>query len=234
MKYVCINNLNRINALFITLIAITFLLMSVYDKGEDKIYVPKEDYEWAYYLIDSDNPLPTDFEIELAKIQGDFEMDVRCADYAQAMLKAAEEDGIYLRVVSAYRSLEKQAENFDNYVAKLIAQGYSRQAAYQRTAAEIARPGESEHNAGLAVDILTLSWWQTHDDITADFENTEEFTWLWDNAWRYGFILRYPKNSETITGFTYEPWHYRFVGTYYSEMIYRSGLCLEDYMKENE
>ena len=83
------------------------------------------------------------------------------------------------------------------------------------------------------MDILTYDWWESHDDVTADFENTEEYLWLHANAHKYGFILRYPKEWENVTGYTYEPWHYRFVGVYYTEKIRESGLPLEYYYKLN-
>ncbi len=235
MKYPCIRNLNRINALLIVIAFITGILMRAYsDNNRKEVYKPEEDYEWALYLIDSEHPLPASFSAELKEVDRTFMLDARCADYAKAMIEAAEKDGVDLIVVSAYRSVEKQAENFKIYNDTLIKKGFSPSEAYKKTAAEIAMPGASEHNAGLALDILTEDWWETHDDITDDFENTEEFIWLWENAWKYGFILRYPKNYENVTGFSYEPWHYRFVGTYHAEMIYRSGVCLEDYIADKK
>ena len=94
-------------------------------------------------------------------------------------------------------------------------------------------PYTSEHNAGLALDILTPDWWLTHDDVTDDFENTEQFRWLSENAHRYGFIMRYPREYENVTKIIYEPWHYRFVGVYYAGKIKESGLPLEYFYKTN-
>lgn len=191
------------------------------------------DNHWAYYLINSENPLDKDFTVGLDTVQGTFVMDERCAEYARKMIADAEADGINLMVVSAYRSVKKQQENIDNYIQRLINEGYSEAEAKRITYSEIAAPYTSEHNAGLALDILTEDWWLTHDDVTADFENTVEFRWLQENAHKYGFIMRYPKEYESVTGYTYEPWHYRFVGVYYAGKIKESGLPLEYFYKTN-
>ncbi len=193
----------------------------------------KIDNQWAYFLINEEFPLEKDYTPELALVQGSFMMDERCAEYAKEMIAAAEKDGIYLTVVSAYRSTEKQQENLQAYINRLMAQGMNKEEAEAAALKEIAEPGESEHNAGVALDILTADWWETHDDVTADFENTEEYLWLCANAHKYGFILRYPKEWENVTGYTYEPWHYRFVGIYYAEEIKNSDLPFEYYYKLN-
>ena len=188
---------------------------------------------WAYYIINEDNPLREDFTVGLDTVQGNFMLDERCAGYARQMIADAEADGIYLCVVSAYRSVDKQQENLESYTQRLIDAGYSKKDARKQALREIAEPYTSEHNAGLALDILTYDWWETHDDVTADFENTAEFAWLNENAQKYGFIMRYPKEFEDITGYTYEPWHYRFIGVYYAQRIKESGLPLEYFYKMN-
>lgn len=187
------------------------------------------DNAWAYFIINSENPLPENYSPTLERVQGDFSMDSRCAEYAREMISAARLDGIELNVVSAYRNVQKQQENLDAYIERMINEGRSEEEARRLALLEIAEPGTSEHNAGLALDILTVDWWETHDDVTSDFENTEEFKWLNEHAHEYGFILRYPKGAEKITGYAYEPWHYRFVGKYYAEKIKESGLPFEHF-----
>ena len=191
------------------------------------------DNHWAYYLINRENPLPEDFTVALDTVQGQFTMDERCAAYARDMIAAAKRDGVELTVVSAYRSVRKQKENLESYTERLIHNGYTKEEAEILASMEIADPYTSEHNAGLALDILTADWWETHDDVTDDFENTEEFRWLSENAHKFGFIMRYPKEYEDITGYSYEPWHYRFVGIYYAEKIKESGLPFEYFYKTN-
>lgn len=188
---------------------------------------------WAYYLINADNPLDSSFTVGLDTVQGSFMMDERCAGYARRMIDDAAADGVELTVVSAYRNVKKQQENLENYTERLVSMGYNRADAKKLAEKEIAIPYTSEHNAGLAIDILTPDWWATHDDVTADFENTEQFKWLSENAHKYGFILRYPKEYEDVTGIVYEPWHYRFVGVYYAGKIKESGLPFEYFYKTN-
>ena len=191
----------------------------------------RADNLWAYYLINTDNPLPADFTVGLDKVQGNYMLDERCAGYARQMIADAAKDGIELTVVSAYRSVQKQQENLESYTQRLINLGHSSTEARKLAEKEIALPYTSEHNAGLALDILTPDWWETHDDVTADFENTEQFHWLSENAHKYGFIMRYPKEYENVTGIIYEPWHYRFVGVFYAGEIKESGLPLEYFYK---
>ena len=211
--------------------AFSIIAVCLTEEPEEKAYTPREiDNEWAYFLINKDNPLPDGYSPELSAVEGKYMLDSRCAEYAVQMLEDAKAEGLDLMVVSAYRSPQKQKENYSAYIARLIKEGYSVEDAGKITSKEIAPPGASEHNAGLALDILTSDWWATHNDITEDFENTEEFKWLSENSWKYGFIMRYPREDEETTGYVYEPWHYRFVGLYYAESIYRSQLCMEDYI----
>jgi len=227
--------------IILALAVIVFTVISLVPNDAERLkrlqesYVPdavsSEEDRWAYFLINEENPLPDNYSPQLETVQGQFAMDARCAQYAKAMIAAAENDGVQLCVVSAYRSIEKQQENLESYTQRLINEGHSPEEAEKLALMEIAEPGKSEHNAGLALDILTYDWWETHDDVTADFEDTEEFEWLQANAHKYGFIMRYPKEWEQTTGYTYEPWHYRFVGLHYAGEIRNSGLPFEYYYK---
>lgn len=132
----------------------------------------------------------------------------------EKMVKAANEQGYTIRAISAYRSYEYQKGLYDNYVSQdgaEIADTYS------------ARPGYSEHQTGLVVDI---------DNGTTDynnFEDTEEFKWMEENANTYGFILRYPKGKEDVTGYDYEAWHYRYVGKEIATFIKNNNLTYDEY-----
>lgn len=192
------------------------------------------DNEWAMFLVNKKNPLPSDYDsrIETTMIfesWREYYLDSRAAVYFEKMLNAAKEDGVDLLVVSAYRTIEYQQQNFDRSVQERVDKGMSYDDAYADTLAEVALPGESEHNAGLALDIMSEEYTSMDDD---GFENTEAFRWLDKHAAEYGFILRYPKGKQEITGIIYEPWHYRFVGVYYANEIKESGLCLEEYYIE--
>lgn len=188
------------------------------------------DNEWAYFVVNSDNPLPETYKVETTVVYGEKEMDYRAAQYMLKMLEDAKKDGIELVVMSAYRSREYQQGIFNTDMQRYIDQGHTKDEAYNITAQNIAVPGQSEHETGLAADIKTTTW---QGEITEEFENTPEFDWLNENAWKYGYILRYPKDKQDITKITYEPWHYRFVGLYYAEKIRESGLCLEEYYEQN-
>ena len=127
------------------------------------------------------------------------------------MAEDAKREGLNLKVVSAYRTEDYQRGLYENKLrttGKVNADNYS------------ARPGHSEHQTGLAVDINSTS---------GTFEYTAEFKWMQQHAHEYGFILRYPKGKEWITGYSYEPWHYRYVGTDVAKIIYDEGITYEEY-----
>ena len=186
--------------------------------------------EWAFFLINQTHPLPDNYTFERKAVQGKFEMDARCADYMINMLADAKKAGVNLNIVSAYRSVEYQQTLLDNDTKKYEKQGYSHEEAVKMASQAVAIPGQSEHNAGICADILEAG----NYSLTEDFEKTDEFKWLSENAAKYGFILRYPKGKEKITGIEYEPWHYRFVGPYYAQKIKDSGLCLEEYYEKEK
>ncbi len=130
-------------------------------------------------------------------------------------------------VTSAYRSYSKQKGLFSTYVTELMEyKGYTREQAEAEVSKTAARAGYSEHQSGLCVDLIEKG----KLELDESFEGCEAFAWLKDNAYRYGFILRYPKDKISITGYSYEPWHYRFVGIDAATVIYEDNLCLEEYL----
>ena len=187
---------------------------------------------WALRLVNANNPLPDDFTIDTASIPGyDSRLfDARAAADLTAMLDAAQKAGSPLYLVSAYRSVQRQTALFQRKVNEYLAQGKSQQEAEQSAAQWVARPGTSEHNLGLAADIVSADWYSGHSDLTADFEQTGAFEWLARNAPDYGFILRYPQGKQEVTGVEYEPWHYRYVGKQAAREITDAGITLEEYL----
>ena len=129
--------------------------------------------------------------------------------------KEAKKLGYNITIVSGYRSYEYQDKLFSDYV---INKGLD----YALMCS--AKPGHSEHQTGLAIDVEG-----SNKDYNS-FENSKEFNWMKTNAHKYGFILRYPKGKEQITGFKYEPWHYRYVGKKVANFIYTNNLTLEEYL----
>ena len=123
--------------------------------------------------------------------------------------------GYRIVAVSAYRDYSYQNELFNYYVEE-------KDLEYALNCS--AKPGHSEHQTGLAVDV------EGENKDYDNFEDTKEFNWMKDNAHRFGFILRYPKGKEDITGFKYEPWHYRYVGVEIATEIYNKNITLEEYL----
>lgn len=190
---------------------------------------------WQLRLVNAATPLPDDFEPETSNIAG-YEhrpFDMRAADWLEKMLHDAEQDGCKLYLVSGYRSIGRQRALFQIKTEELMQQGLSAQQAEQEAARWVARPGTSEHNLGLAADIVSADWYTTHNDLTEDFEQTPAFAWLKANCAEYGFILRYPKEKEAVTGISYEPWHYRYVGQEAAKQIMLTGITLEEYLQAN-
>ncbi|MGI8383732.1 D-alanyl-D-alanine carboxypeptidase family protein [Robertmurraya sp. P23] len=135
----------------------------------------------------------------------------------EKMFAEAKASGIELYAVSGYRSYDRQQILFDAEVKK---------SGEEMAAQVVAVPGNSEHQSGLAMDISAKS---ANLGLTESFGETNEGKWLAANAHKYGFILRYPKGKETITGYQYEPWHFRFVGVDAAQTIFEKNITLEEY-----
>lgn len=193
---------------------------------KDYIYQDEDDF---FYVVNKTYLLPEDYEIQTDYVQGSYEMEKTAAKHMREMIAAAKEDGINLKVLSAYRTVNYQKKLFErNVKSRMEDYGMSYEEAYYDTSINIAPPGGSEHNAGLAADIIT----ENDLDTYTGFEDTDEFAWLQIHAPEHGFILRYLKGKEDITGYIYEPWHYRYVGVKYAQDIMDSGLCLEEYFEK--
>ena len=185
--------------------------------------------EWALRVVNRDNPLEENFAPDVRKISGyDQQFDLRAADSLEQMLKAAEADGQKLYLVSAYRSVSRQKALYIRKVNWYLGWNYTQALAESQAARWVAPPGTSEHNLGLAADIVSADWYNTHTDLTNEFENTAAFQWLSQHAQEYGFVLRYPKGKRALTGVEYESWHYRYVGVQAAEYLKENGLCLEE------
>lgn len=132
-------------------------------------------------------------------------------------------------VSSSYRSYERQVYLMDNYIESTMrTEGLSYEEAKAEVLKTLAIPGHSEHQTGLAVDFV-----QGTRSLTTDFEKTSSFAWLSKNAHKFGFILRYPADKVDITGYDYEPWHFRFVGRTVASRIYEANISYEEYVALN-
>lgn len=177
-------------------------------------------------LVNRDNPMPEGLKPTLVDIGGGDSVDARCYDDLMLMLDDCRAAGLEPVICSAYRTQEYQTMLYENKIDRLIAQGFSAELAPALAMTVVALPGTSEHQLGLALDIVDASYQQLDEAQ----EHTPVQRWLMDNSYRYGFILRYPNDKSAVTGIIYEPWHYRYVGRDAAQQIYDSGLCLEEFL----
>lgn len=185
--------------------------------------VKKEITDWRLTLANYENILPEDFEVEVANIDETRQFDARAIQYLKQMMNDMGKDGIAnIWVQSAYRSVERQKELYDNSVQKYLKQGKTQEEAEKLTDEYINKPGASDHNLGLAVDF---------NYVDNKFEDLDGFEWLQKNAENYGFILRYPKDKEDITKISYESWHWRYVGEEHAKKMNELNMCLEEYIE---
>ncbi len=157
-------------------------------------------------LVNKEYALPEDYNPGMMK---------NCSLQFSKMVAAAAEDGIELYMSSGFRSYDYQSAIYNNYVSVYGAEEADRFSA---------KPGHSEHQSGLAIDV---------NIIDQSFAGTPEAKWLAENAHRFGFIIRYPEGKEDITGYMYEPWHIRYLGVHTANAVYESGLTLEEYLGVN-
>ena len=201
------------------IIYILILIILDNDFYKDIKYVYPTNYD---FIVNKNNKLSENYiPSDLQQISLEYSCDNKCLrkiakESFEQMARDAKLEGYNIVAVSTYRSYEYQEKLYNNYVKD---KGY-----YYADMCS-ARAGHSEHQTGLAVDIADLSL--DYDN----FEYTKEFIWVKENAHKYGFIMRYPKAKFHITGFKYEPWHYRYVGIEIATYIYENDITLEEYKK---
>lgn len=139
-----------------------------------------------------------------------------------------------LVLVSGYRSYAYQKMLYDRKVNLLLTRGMDKEEAFSRASTIVAPPGCSEHQLGLAIDVTSSTLAREEDPLIEGFEFTDQGKWLKENAKMYGFILRYPKDKIDLTGISYEPWHYRYVGVNHAKKMSKQNLCMEEYVEVYE
>lgn len=190
----------------------------------DTTVAPAEDDSWKLVLVNADHPLPEGFTVRLKPLRYGQQVDERIYPELQQMFDDARAAGIYPLINESYRTAERQQEILDKYIANYEAGGMRHEDAVKKARSIVALPGTSEHELGLALDIIA----------EFDADSTATWTWLRENSWRYGFILRYPAGKEEITGISFEAWHFRYVGVPTAQEITEQGLCLEEYLENRE
>ena len=163
-------------------------------------------------LVNKEYGVPATFEPKLEQI---------CYDKFNELSTAAAKEGLSIYISSGYRSYKDQETIYNNYIEDEKKKGNSESEAKKIVDTYSARPGYSEHQSGLCIDVNT---------INDAFGYTPEAAWLAEHAHEYGFIIRYPQGKEAITGYQYEPWHIRYVGSKVADKIYKNGQCLEEYL----
>lgn len=214
---------------------------SVYSGSVASVQLPESDVKlnvpsWTLFqsgnvwaLISKAKPLPDSYTpddlVESPVAHGDssgsMKISKRIASPLTKLVAAAKEDGHILVLSSAYRSIDDQKALMDEFAAE---QGEALARTY------VAEPGSSEHHTGLAVDFSDASPLCSTDSDECNL-SLSSAQWLADNAWKYGFIQRYPEGAKPITGIAYEPWHYRYVGTALARAMHDSPLTFDEFVE---
>lgn len=189
--------------------------------------------DWNLVLINPAHAIEKELEMTFDEVQG-FKFDSRIAGKVRELIAAAKEDGYSLAIVSGYRTMDRSRVLYANKIAEYQAMGYDEATARVEAAKWVAPPGTSEHHSGLAMDIVSGDYYTKYSDLVEEFENEPEAVWLRENCARFGFILRFPKDKVEVTGINYEPWHFRYVGEEHAAAIMEQGLCLEEYLGEDQ
>lgn len=197
------------------------------DETEEQAGKSMQDDAWNLRLVNFENPLPQDFKVELTEVGEGHQVDSRIAQALLDMIAAGKRDGHQIWIASSYRTMEKQTSLFENKVANLRREGYSETDARREAGTVVAVPGTSEHQLGLAVDLVSSEY----TGLDERQEDTQSYQWLVKHCAEYGFILRYPNGKTDVTGIIYEPWHFRYVGEEVAAEIMGQGICLEEYLK---
>lgn len=182
-----------------------------------------EDYNSIHVIINKKHTLPEDYEPgdlvspNVMKMKDSCTMREEASKALEKMFEAASDEGLKLLLVSGYRSYSYQKGLFDIYTARDGEEAANRYSA---------KAGQSEHQTGLAVDLGAADQACLLKEC---FKDSEEGKWLKENSYLFGFILRYPQEKEEITGYVYEPWHFRYIGLQEAYLVHESGLTLEEY-----
>ena len=181
--------------------------------------------DWKIILVNKQHPIPDDYDFHLGTIYGSMRCDERIITPLLDMMRAASKDGVGLIICSPYRDMDRQTMLFTNKVNRYMNGGVSYMEAYNLASQAVTVPGSSEHQIGLAIDIIC----DGYSSLDEGFANTTAGKWLADNSYKYGFILRYPLGKEEITSIEFEPWHFRYVGVDAAAIMHENNICLEEF-----
>ncbi len=198
------------------------------ENSEDGQSDQSEELPWNMVLVNFENPMEEGYQIpDFTELAPGYSVDSRIGDAANKMLQDAKAAGMKIIICSAYRSVERQEEIFNESLQDRLEGGLDYWDAFVDTRMSVAEPGTSEHALGLALDLIS----NQYTGLDEKQRETKEAKWLAENCHKYGFILRYPPEKTDITGIIYEPWHYRYVGVEDATKIMKLGITLEEYLE---
>lgn len=198
--------------------------------GEETITLTQDYSSWnascsdELVLVNANNKIPESYNVVERSYCGVKINSIISIPLKKMIADARNQKGLNLWLSSSFRDIETQTRLYQDEVEEKLGQGYPQQKAEQLAAQEVARPGYSEHNTGLAVDF---------NGVSDNFKETEEYKWLLENSYKYGFVLRYPEEKKNLTGIVYEPWHFRYVGVDVATYMKEHDICFEEYVLLN-
>ena len=208
-------------------VLLVVLILGVFAVIRFQLWQSPREEKRQLVLVNPWNPVSeSGYVPKLVDLEDGLKADRVCAEEAKRMLADCRAAGLRPKVLYAYRSVDDQLDMYDREVQKLVDGGWSPGNAEAEVSRMIAQPGRSEHEIGLALDIVDETFPETSDRQA----QTDVARWLADNAWRYGFILRYPEGAEEATGYSWHAWHYRYVGEDAAQNMHSLGITLEEYL----
>ena len=202
------------------------------ETGQESLVLATDSEKRQWYLkpANAENPMTQEDvpELEVETVdENQYQVDARIVADLQDMFDAARAAGRNPVICSAFRSWDYQVSLYENKIDRVMQEeGLNEAQAQEKAGTVVAKPGTSEHQMGLALDIVSSEYMNLDEGQM----ETEDQQWLIENSWKYGFILRYPLDKSDITGIIFEPWHYRYVGKKAAKEITEQGLTLEEYL----
>lgn len=187
--------------------------------------------DWELLLVNEQHKIKEEPK-NLKELPDGHKVDSRIYEPYLSLVEGAKKAGYELTVISAYRSVAEQEAIVERDTEENLYQGVPEDEAKKKAMEYLTVPGLSEHHTGLALDVLDVKWYQEGKMLEEGFGETEAGKWLDENACHYGFIIRYQKGKEKITGINYEPWHIRYVGKENAEYMTKNHLVLEEYVDQ--
>ncbi|HCM89385.1 MULTISPECIES: M15 family metallopeptidase [Vagococcus] len=198
---------------------------------KEESHLPGKLDDWNLILVNNEHQIKEE-PTNLKELPDGHKVDSRIHDEYLALSEAAAKAGFELTIISSYRSVAEQEEIVARDIQNYLYQDYSESEAKELAMKYLTVPGLSEHHTGLALDVLDVKWYEEGNMLEEEFGETDAGKWLDENVNHYGFVIRYKKGKEKLTGINYEPWHIRYVGKENAEYMTKNQLVLEEYIEQ--